>query len=156
MVVEGLKVNFATFILFQYFVVSLAGEGRLAQDHHMEDNAEAEKVAHAGVRGLVVLQVDDLGSHVARSAAPHEHQLAAAAGFGESEVGDHALEAALGAEEHVLGLEVAVHDVGLVHGLQPREDALHDGAGLLRGELVLALELVEQLPAREQLHADVE
>lgn len=156
MVVECLKVNFATFILFQDFVVGLAGEGRLAQDHHVEDDSEAEEVADAGVAGLRALQVHDLRSHVSRSAAPHEHQLPAAAAFGQPEVSNHALETALRAEDDVFGLQVAVHDVGLVHGFQAGEDALHDGADLLRGELVLALELVQQLPARQQFDADVE
>lgn len=156
MVFECLKVNFATFILFQDLVIGLAGEGRLAQDHHVEDDSEAEQVAHAGVTRLRALQVDDLRSHVSRSAAPHEHQLTAAAGFGQPEVSDHALETALRAEDDVFGFEVAVHDVGLVHGFQAGEDALHDDSDLLRGELVLALELVQQLPARQQLHADVQ
>ena len=72
---------------------------------------------------------------------------------GEPEVAD--LDASVVGEEHVLGLQVAVHDAGLVRGGEPAEHRLHDVDGLLGGELAVILEQVAQRDAGQVLHHQV-
>lgn len=120
----------------------------------MEDDSEAKQVAGSGVDCLAALQIGDLGRNVAGSAASHEHELSSRT-FGQAEVSDHALASIL-PEEHVFGLEVAVHEALAVHGLHSRQQSAHHRPYFLRAELVLGLDQVVQLSSREQLHAEVE
>ena len=122
----------------------------------MEDEPQAEHIANGLVLGLHVLDVDDLRSHVARSAAPHEEVLRDIGELSQPEVGNHALEAALTLEQDVLRLKVAVHDLLGVHFLQAAEDGVDGGLDLQGLEAVLGLDLIVQLPSFEQLHHDVQ
>ena len=141
-----------------------AGEGQLAGDHLVEQHAQREDVA-AVVDGLAARL---LGAHVAQGP---EHEARLRLGerlhlgdavlrlrlgleqLGEAEVED--LGVAVRRHDHVLGLDVAVHDPGLVRLLQP---ARHLGRDLDRAERV-QLALLDQGPHRaalDQLHRDEE
>ena len=74
-------------------------------------------------------------------------------GAGETEVAD--LDAAVVGEQHVLGLQVAVHDAGLVRGGETGEHRLEDVDRLLGGERAVLLQQVAQRDAGQVLHDEV-
>ena len=76
-----------------------------------------------------------------------------ARGAREAEVAE--LDAAVVGEQHVLGLEVAVHDAGLVRGGEAGEDRVHDVDGLLGRELLVVLQQLAERDAGEVLHDEV-
>jgi hypothetical protein len=153
-ILKRIEIELAILVLLEHFVESLAGEGRLAQSEDVEDDADAEQVAGDGVGSFAVLEVGDLGSHVAGSPAAQEHQFPRCP-LGQSEVRNHALAAGL-AVEYVFRFQVAVHQALLVHGLQPEKHSAHGCPDLLRAEAVLGPDLIVELTARQQFHADVE
>lgn len=122
----------------------------------MEDEPQAEHIAYGLVLGLHILDVDDLGSHVARSSASHEEILRNIRELRQSEVSNHALETSLISEQDVLWFEVAMHDLLGVHFLQPAEDGVNGGLDLQRLEPILSLDLVIQLSSFEQLHYNIQ
>jgi hypothetical protein len=56
------------------------------------------------------------------------------------------------ADQHVLRLDVAVHDAGAVRGGQPGQHGLQDGEGLGDGEPAAGLQQVAQGAPADQLH----
>jgi hypothetical protein len=81
----------------------------------VEDESEAEHVADGIVLGAHIFDVDHLRGHVPGGAAANEQIVWLVCELREAEIGDDAVEAALGPEDEVLGLEVAVHDAFAVH-----------------------------------------
>ena len=73
---------------------------------------------------------------------------------GQAEV--HDLQVAVRRYEHVLRLDVPVHDPGRVRGGQPGQQRHHDGQRLARGEPATLVEQVPQGPARQILHGQVQ
>ncbi|MGD1056110.1 MAG: hypothetical protein ABR992_01715 [Solirubrobacteraceae bacterium] len=53
-------------------------------------------------------------------------------GSGNAEVGD--LDVSVGCDQHVLRLQVAVHDAGRLDGAQPGQQPLQDASKLRQGE----------------------
>ena len=97
-----------------------------------------------------------LGRHVGRRADHHPGGRPEGAGaevgrrLGDPEVGD--LHAPVRAHQHVLGLEVPVHDPGLLGGRQPRQHALEHARDLRQVELA---DERPQRPALDVLHRQV-
>ena len=102
--------------------------GRVAGEHLVQHDPGGVDVA-AGV-GAAALEL--LGGQVGDGADEHAAGLAglpgADDGAGQAEVGD--LDHAVDADEHVLGLDVAVHDAGPVGGGEPGQHRLEDGERL--------------------------
>ena len=122
----------------------------LADEHLVQHDAErvdvAARVGHSAC--------DQLGSEVGDRA----EQLRAGGGVGrrgtrEPEVAD--LDAAVLGEQHVLGLDVAVHDAGPVRGGEPGEDRVHDRHRLRHREAALLAQEFAQSDARQVLHDQV-
>lgn len=73
----------------------------------------------------------------------------------EPEVGDDGAKALVGLlEEDVGALEVAVHDPGLVGGVERAGELLENDEGLVDGQAAAFTNDVEQQPAAEQLHGE--
>jgi hypothetical protein len=71
----------------------------------------------------------------------------------EAEVAE--LDAAVVGEQHVLGLEVAVHDAGRVRGGEARQHCVHDVDGLLGRELLVVLQQLAQRDSGQVFHDEV-
>lgn len=103
----------------------------LAEDDVVEDAAHAEDVADGVRLRRHVLDVDDLGRHVAWGAAADEEVVGVVGHRGQPEVDDDGLLA----EDDVVGLEVPMDHVLPSHFCQSAEDALHDELALVDGVL---------------------
>ena len=140
LILGRVQVEGAASVLIEYFVVGLPLEEALAEEEEVEDESETEDIADGRVLGLHVLDIDDLGCHVARGAAPHEQVLLRICELSQPVVRNHALVTLAAPQQDVLRLEVAVHDVLAVHLLQPLQNAV-DHELYLRGfELFLGLD----------------
>src|SRR5204862_4478981 len=72
-----------------------------------------------------------------------------------AEIG-HQRAAAVGVEQHVLWLDVAVHDAALVRVREGARDFAEDARRLLDGEPSLALEPIARTAAVDRLHHEVD
>mmetsp|Transcript_31825 Transcript_31825/g.99855 ORF Transcript_31825/g.99855 Transcript_31825/m.99855 type:complete len:756 (-) Transcript_31825:778-3045(-) len=111
------------------------GERRRGREALAEEDAERPQVRG----GAVPERAHDLGRHeLGRAAQREEGPVLGGAGGGEAKVGDD--RPALAREEHVLRLEVAVHDGLLVHvGERAHELPGHEADLLLPHRLALVL-----------------
>jgi hypothetical protein len=132
---------------------AVAHEGTLAGEHLVEHGAQRVEIrARADL-----LAAHLLGRHVGRR--PHHLRPDRDLDVGrhsasETEVGeDHA--AAL-VEQHVRGLDVAVHDPDVVRRGEPLRDLAADVGGLADREPPLPRDQAEQAVALDQLHGEVE
>ena len=128
----------------------LAHVGLLAGEHLVHHDADRVDVA-AGVGDAAG---DELGGEVgdrAEQRLPGAGVRARCAG--EAEVAE--LDAAVVGEQHVLGLEVAVHDAGLVRRGETRQHGVHDVDRLLGREPLVVLQQLAQRDARQVLHDQV-
>lgn len=120
----------------------------------MKDHPNAEQVTNGFIASLQVLEVDYFRSHIAWRPTSYKHKVFVAV-LSQSKVSNHAVEVAICPHQNVLRLQVAVHDVVLVHYFQSFKNALHHSFCLMRGKFVLSLNFVVQLSALKQLDADV-
>ena len=128
----------------------LAHVGLLAREHLVRHDAERVDVA----AGIGDASGHELGGEVRdRAEQGLPGRGVRARGAREPEVAQ--LDAAVVGEQHVLGLEVAVHDAGLVRGGEPREHGVEDVDGLLGREPPVVLQQVAQGDARQVLHDEV-
>ncbi len=127
-----------------------AGERLLAGQQLVEDHARGKEVRPA-VDGLAH---ELLGRHVARGAEHH-------AGLGEvrgleprnAEIGD--LRGAVGEDDDVGRLDVAVDHAVLVRVLERLEQLAHDAHDVVHREALVRLEVALQLAPLHELHRDV-
>jgi hypothetical protein len=128
--------------LSEYFIVSFSSEGRLIEKKHVEDEAQTEEIAYRFVLGLHVFDVDNLGSHVARSSASHEEVLISIAELSQPEISDHQVTAARCAENEIFRFEIPMHGFFGVHLFEPAENGLHDFLDFVGFEFFLSLDLI--------------
>jgi len=57
--------------------------------------------------------------------------------------------------EHVFRLEIAMHNVQVVHVVQRQNQLLHNVRGLLFGEMLQVADPLEEVAARDELHDHV-
>ncbi len=128
-----------------------AGVERLAPGEHLvPHDTERVDVARAGRRpaeGLLGSEVVRRAEHLTGAGVP-----GAVDGAGDAEVGE--LDPALGREQDVGRLDVAVHDAGGVRGGQGQRSLSEDRAGLLRRHRAAGDELRERL-SLDELHHEV-
>ena len=128
----------------------VAAERRMPGEHLVQHDAGGVDVA-AGV-GAAALEL--LGGQVGDGADEDAAGLAGLPGADDGprqpEVGD--LDDAVDADQHVLGLDVAVHDAGPVGGGEAGQRGLEDGEGLGDGQPAAGGEQVAQRAAADELH----
>mmetsp|Transcript_88888 Transcript_88888/g.252010 ORF Transcript_88888/g.252010 Transcript_88888/m.252010 type:complete len:512 (-) Transcript_88888:29-1564(-) len=133
----------------------LPGERRAAGEEDVHDHPAAPQVAL-----VVVPALQDLGRGVVRGAHRLGKVPPGLAAAREPEVDDlqdvFAVDRALADQEEVLGLQVAVADVHLVHVVDGPEYVLHHDRGLDLGEVARLDDPVEELAAGAELHDQVE
>ena len=128
----------------------LALERLLAGEHLVHHDADRVDVA-PGVRDA---PGDELGGEVGdRPEQRLPARRVAGGGAREAEVAD--LDAAVVGQQHVLGLQVAVDDAGLVRGDEPGQHRLEDVHRLLGREAPVLAEEVAQGDALQVLHDEV-
>ena len=128
----------------------LALIGLLADEHLVQHDAEGVDVA----AGIGRAARDELGSEVGDRAEQHlPRRGVGARGAREAEVAD--LDTAVFGEQHVLGLDVAVHDAGAVRGREARQHGIHDRDRLGDRQPALLAQQVAQRDAGEVLHDEV-
>lgn len=156
-ILEFLKVNSAVFVLLHNFIVSEASEGRLAEYHHMEDDSKTEQIAGGSIGcSCTTLQIGNLGSHVAGSPTTREDEFFRTCTFSKAEVTNNAFACTTLPEENILGFDVPMHEVTLMHALQSLEDVLHYCPSFMRREFILILNAVMQPSAGEEFDADID
>lgn len=109
-----------------------AGEDCLAGHQQMEDAADREHIAGGQVL-LVLLDLDDLGGDEPRSPAPEEQVGGSLALGSQAKIHDDWLVQlrrgqALVPEHDILWLQVPMHDLVLIHALEPAEQPSHDNS----------------------------
>mmetsp|Transcript_3917 Transcript_3917/g.10879 ORF Transcript_3917/g.10879 Transcript_3917/m.10879 type:complete len:357 (+) Transcript_3917:534-1604(+) len=140
--------------LGQDVLLGFAGEGGPPAQESVHDDATRPQVAPP-----VVPPRKHLGCNILRRADDLPVQLRGPGDTGEAEVDqlqDVVLNGAGAMEEEVLGLEVAVCHVELVHVAHGAEDLSHDQGGLALGEAPGLHDPVEELPACAKLHHQME
>ena len=128
----------------------LALVGLLADEHLVQHDPERVDVA----AGIGHAARHELGGEVGDRA----EQLRAGGGVGrrgarEPEVAD--LDAAVFGEQHVLGLDVAVHDAGAVGRGEAGQDRVHDRDGLRHRQAALLAQQLAKRDAGKVLHDEV-
>mmetsp|Transcript_131636 Transcript_131636/g.366847 ORF Transcript_131636/g.366847 Transcript_131636/m.366847 type:complete len:618 (-) Transcript_131636:115-1968(-) len=139
--------------LGEHLGVSLAKEGWVATQHHIHDDAATPYVAE-----LVVLAREHLGRNViwrARLCRQHLAFLELAREAEIDDLEDVLLDGVLRCEQEVLGLEITVADVQLVHVVDRSQHLLHDDGRLALLEVALLYDAVEELPAGAELRHQV-
>mmetsp|Transcript_22723 Transcript_22723/g.77302 ORF Transcript_22723/g.77302 Transcript_22723/m.77302 type:complete len:322 (+) Transcript_22723:16-981(+) len=128
----------------------LVAERRHARAHLVDEHPQRPPVDSL----VVALAHDDLRGYVVGGAA---HGVRAALHLLREAVVHH-LDVALGVQQEVLGLEVAVHNVLLVHVLQHEQHArgVEPRVGLLEPPLGLHVEVLEELAAVGELQEHVD
>ena len=124
----------------------------------MENEAKTVEVAGVSILLGHILDVDDLGSHIARSAASNVEILWTVAELGEPQVADDDFVTPIGVldsllvvlelrnpEEQIVRLEIPMHDVVRVQSLEPFQKTPHDVDGLLLRKQVLLLTYYKKL-----------
>ena len=144
--------------LVEHHVGGLALEREPPRKHLVDHGAQGEDV-RAPVR-LISVAPGLLWGHVIRR--PHDHVspgqgLARAADLGDAEVHhlDVVVHSVLVAEEYVLRLQVAVHDVPVMHRLQGRSGLLQDAGHRLEAHALGAFHARLKVLAGQILHDDV-
>jgi hypothetical protein len=117
-------------------------EGAFAGEQLIEDHAAREQVAAPVDR----LAGELLGRHV-RDGAEHRAELGELGGveLGDAEIGD--FDAAVGEQDDVGGLDVAMDDAALVRVLQGAQQLAHDAARLGQRERAAVVEQALQVAA---------
>ncbi|SII95339.1 Uncharacterised protein [Mycobacteroides abscessus subsp. abscessus] len=128
----------------------VVGVGLGAGEHLVEHDADRVEV-RAGIRPC---PGDEFGGDVADGADERLRRRRRGDRAGEPEVGE--LDLTVGAEEDVVGFEVAVDDAGRVDGLEGGEDRVEDDDRLPRGEGAAVLELAPQGHRGQVLHDEVD
>ncbi|GBE60051.1 ABC transporter ATP-binding protein, putative [Babesia ovata] len=128
-----------------------AVEGRETAQQNVQDHTNRPYVALAVVHAL-----EHVWRDVVRGADLVLHLRVQVAVRGETEVDDPDVGiGVLGLKQQVLGLEVAVHDVLLVHVVDTAEHLLDNLRGVLLGEALSVDNFVEQFAAGVQLRDEV-
>lgn len=123
--------------MFAFFIVVFAGEGRFRVEEFVKKDAETPDV---DLGGLVEV-LDDFGRHVLDGAAEGMLCVFLVLG-GPAEVAD--LGVALGVEENVFGLEVAVDYVSVVQVVDGQAHLVEEDEDLVLSQLLLPPEVAEQ------------
>ncbi len=127
--------------LLHNILVALTVERRHAGEEDVGDDAGGPNIAL-----LVVALVEDLGSNVVRGAKFLVQVSVGVVDEGGSEVDDLDLVVLLVLfEKDVLGLQVTMHDVGLVAVVDAGEDLLDEDGGVALSKLATLEDLVEKL-----------
>mmetsp|Transcript_98965 Transcript_98965/g.308400 ORF Transcript_98965/g.308400 Transcript_98965/m.308400 type:complete len:374 (-) Transcript_98965:42-1163(-) len=152
--VSGVEGEVAQSHLGQHLGVRLPEEGRVAAEHDIHDDAAAPEVTE-----LVVLPCKDLRRDVVGRARLCREHLARLVLAGQPEINDLEdvlLYSFLGHEEEILGLEVAVADLVLVHVVNRADDLLHQVGCLGLCEVASLDDSVEELATAAELHHQVD
>jgi hypothetical protein len=136
-------------------VLVLVGEGRVAAEEDVEDDAQRPDVALGAVLGV---GRDHLGRNVAGRPARRAHHLVRPGqDLGEAHVGQlDGRVVLLALEQHVLGLEVAVDDALAVGVGDGRRHQPHHLPRLALAVAGLLADAVEELAAGDELDDDEE
>ena len=133
-----------------YLLGGRALKGRSAREHLVQQDAERPPIGRAGA----TTTADHLGRCVLVGAALGEGARRRGL-LGEAEIAD--LDVAVGVDEHVLELDVAVDPAVGVHVAQRQSDARAVEARLVLGQSVgLRVEEAKEVPARSELEAKKE
>ena len=133
-------------VLAENFIVTFSGEGAHSEEENMEDESQAEHVANGVVFGLHVLDVDDLGSYVAGSAASDEEVLFSIRKLSQTEVGDDAFSPTFfRSEDQVLRFEISVHGFFGVHFFESLQYGVDNQFRLMRFEFVFGFDFIVEL-----------
>jgi hypothetical protein len=130
--------------IFHNLELIITPKRRITTNHHKQNNPRTPNIAL-----LPIALTQDLRRNIIRRAQPRIENLIGFLPDGYPEI-DDLYEVGVQLEEHVLGLEVAVHHVLLVQVDQGTEDLFHYAAGELLGDL-LGYDLFEELAALAQL-----
>ncbi len=149
-----------TEVLVQEFHVILPGEGRLAHEHLVEDDAAGVEIG-----AVIDLVADDLlrGDVLRRSVdltglreGAHVPVAVFVMGDAKIEQFDDVVDAVAGDEKNVVGLDVAVDDALVADALEGAEELAHDADGIDGLESARALQACAERFAFEKLHDEVE
>ena len=122
----------------------------------MEDESEGEDVA-GGAELLSLLAGDDLGGDIAGGAAPVEEVVFGLGVGSQAKVGNDGSESVLAPEHDVFRLDIAVHDLVLVHFVEALCHAPHKCLNLFLGEAGHPLvDPAVELSVSQQLEDDVD
>lgn len=121
----------------------------------MEDDPNAEEIADWVVLGLQIFEIDHFWCHIAWSSTPDKEIRVVGAVLSQPEVSNNAVIIVVLPKQYILRLEVPMHDLVVMHDLQPLQNALHDHLDLHRCELMPVLDLIVKLAALQQLHTDI-
>lgn len=121
----------------------------------MEDEAQTEHVTDWIVFGFHVFNVDDFRGDVSWSTASDEKILFSVCEFGQSVIGNHAIEGILVSEKQVFRLEISVHDFLVTHFFHSQKDAMDDCLDFVIFEFIFGLDLVMKTSTTEELKYDV-
>ena len=128
----------------------VVGVGLRPGEHLVEHDADGVEVG----AGVGTGAGDELGGDVADGADEGLRRRRRGDGAGEPEIGE--LDLAVGAEQDVVGFEVAVDDARGVDRLEGGEDRVEDDDRLPRGERSAVLELPAQRHRGQVLHDEVD
>lgn len=118
----------------KYALVVFCRKWKFAHNEFVEDNANAKHVADCPI-ALLTCEIRYLRCNIAGSTAAGENERVRIDILSKTEISDNTLEIGC-AEENVLWLEVAMHEVMGVKLLETREKAAHEGTNLKGGEVV--------------------
>ncbi len=124
-----LKINPNFFILLENSIPAPPDKGRLANQQHMENDPHRENIRLDRIQAAPLLIANDLRGHIPRRPTFGEDHIRVVLESGQPEI-DYDKGIALRGDQHVLGLEVAMHDVGGGEALDPAEDLAQDSSDL--------------------------
>ena len=146
-----IEVESALAHLLHDILIGLSVEGRHSREKDVCDDSARPNVAL-----LVVVLVEDLGSDVVRSAELLVEVAVGVVDEGCAEVDDlNLVELFVLLEQDVLGLQVAMHDVGLVAVVDAGEHLLHKDGSIALAELTTLQDLIEEFTALANLSDEV-
>ena len=128
-------------------------KGLVAAEEDVDEHPDGPHIAGAAV----LLMQDDLRREVGVGADHVARRVGLARDERQPEVGKHGHGVGrLAAQQHVLGLEVAVNDACAVHGFERLGQAANEARGRLLRVLAERHDLVEELAALHELRAERE
>lgn len=129
----------------------------------MENQSKTENVTSRSILLIHILNIDDLWSHVPRSAASDKEVLFRFVKLGKAEISDHTVIVIFGSEQNVLRLQIPMHDSLAVHLLKTQQQPFDHSLCLLLRETVFTLNyfqfylhLIIELTALKQLKDNVQ
>ena len=128
----------------------IVGIGLSAGEHLVEHDADRVQIGTCIGAG----SGDELGSDIADGADEGLRRRRRGHGTGQTEVGE--LDLTVGAQQHIVGLEITVDDPCRMHGLERGEDRVEDDDRLSGSEGAAVLELTAQRHRGQVLHDEVD